>query len=85
MGAAGDCFDNALCERFFATLECELMDRYTFRSHAQARIALFRFIEGWYNPHQRLSALDYRSPINYERKGYQRPEISSPNLSTKTG
>ena len=85
MGAAGDCFDNALCERFFATLECELMDRYTFRSHAQARIALFRFIEGWYNPHRRHSAIDYMSPINYERRWYQRPEIASPNLSTKTG
>ena len=85
MGSAGDCFDNALCESFFATLECELIDRYTFRSHAQARIALFRFIEGWYNPHRRHSALDYMSPINYERRWYQRPEISSPNLSTKTG
>ena len=85
MGSVGDCFDKALCESFFATLECELMDRYTFRSHAQARIALFRFIEGWYNPHRRHSAIDYMSPINYERKWYQRPEISSPNLSTKTG
>ena len=85
MGSAGDCFDNALCESFFATLECELIERYTFRSYAQARIALFRFIEGWYNPHRRHSALDYMSPINYERRWYQRPEISSPNLSTKTG
>ncbi len=40
MGSAGDCFDNALCESFFATLECELIDRHTFRSQAQARIAL---------------------------------------------
>ena len=68
-----------------ATLECELIDRYTFRSHAQARIALFRFIKGWYNPHRRHSALDYMSPINYERRWDQRPEIPSPNLSTKTG
>ena len=85
MGSVGDCFDNALCESFFATLECELIDRYTFRSHAQARIALFRFIEGWYNPHRRHSAIDYMSPINYERRWYQRPEIASPNLATKTG
>ena len=41
MGSVGDCFDNALCESFFATLECELIDRYTFRSQAQARIAFF--------------------------------------------
>ena len=85
MGSAGDCFDKALCESFFATLECELIDRYTFRSHAQARIALFRFIEGWYNPYRRHSAIDYMSPINYERRWDQRPEISRPNLSTKTG
>ena len=46
---AGDCFDHALCESFFATLECELIDCYTFRSQAPARMALFRFIEGWHN------------------------------------
>ena len=85
MGSAGDCFDNALCESFFATLECELIDRYTFRSQAQARIALFRFIEGWYNPHRSHSAIDYLSPINYEKRWKERPEISSPKLSTKPG
>ena len=85
MGSAGDCFDKALCESFFATLECELIDRYTFRSQSQARIALFRFIEGWYNPHRRHSAIDYLSPINYEKRWKERPEISSPNLSTKSG
>jgi putative transposase len=50
MGSVGDCFDNALCESFFATLECELIDRQTFPSHSQARQAVFTFIEGWYNP-----------------------------------
>ena len=52
MGSVGDCYDNALCERFFATLECELLDRRRFRSHAEARLELFCFIEGWYNPLQ---------------------------------
>lgn len=66
-GSVGDCYDNALCESFFATLECELLDRRTFRSHAEARTAIFRFIEGWYNPHRRHSTLGYLSPINYER------------------
>lgn len=66
-GSVGDCYDNALCESFFATLECELLDRRTFRSHADARAAIFRFIEGWYNPHRRHSTLGYLSPINYER------------------
>ena len=67
MGSVGDCFDNALCESFFATLECELIDRSTFRSTAEARREVFDFIEGWYNPHRRHSALAYQSPIQYER------------------
>ncbi len=68
MGSAGDCFDNALCESFFATLECELLDRRRFRTQAEAKMAIFEFIEGWYNPHRRHSALDYESPISYERR-----------------
>jgi len=68
MGSVGDCFDNAMCESFFATLECELLDRTRFHTHAEACTAIFDFIEGWYNTHRRHSALDYDSPINYERK-----------------
>ena len=56
-----------MCESFFAALECELQDRLTFRTHRDARIAVFDFIEGWYNPHRRHSSLDYKSPISYER------------------
>jgi putative transposase len=67
MGSVGDCYDNALCESFFATLECELLDRVTLRTPADARRAIFDFIEGWYNPTRRHSALDYRSPIDFER------------------
>jgi putative transposase len=67
MGSVGDAYDNAMCESFFATLECELLDRHRFQSQAEARMAIFEFIEGWYNPHRRHSALDYRSPVNYER------------------
>lgn len=70
-GSVGDCYDNALCESFFATLECELLDRRTFRSQADARAAIFRFIEGWYNPHRRHSSLGYLSPINYETRSHQ--------------
>jgi putative transposase len=66
-GTVGDCYDNALCESFFATLECELLDRRTFRSQAEARTAIFRFIEGWYNPHRRHSTLGYLSPVTFER------------------
>jgi putative transposase len=67
MGSVGDAYDNALCESFFATLECELLDRQSFRSQVEARLAVFEYLEGWYNPHRRHSALDYQSPINYER------------------
>ncbi len=67
MGSVGDCYDNALCESFFATLECELLDRCRFRTHAEAQLAIFDFIEGFYNPHRRHSALDYLSPMCYER------------------
>jgi putative transposase len=66
MGSVGDCYDNALCESFFATLECELIDRYRFATTAEARLAVFEFIEGWYNPHRLHSALDYQSPMEYE-------------------
>ncbi len=66
MGSVGDCFDNALCESFFATLECELLDRSSFHTPAEARLAVFQFIEGWYNPHRRHSSIDYLSPNRYE-------------------
>ncbi|MCP3166843.1 IS3 family transposase [Myxococcus qinghaiensis] len=68
MGSVGDAYDNAMCESFFATLECELLARRRFTSHAEARMAVFRFIEGWYNPLRRHSALDYESPAGYEKK-----------------
>jgi putative transposase len=67
MGSVGDAYDNALCESFFATLECELLDRRRFPSQAEARRAIFEYIEGWYNPHRRHSALGYHSPLTYER------------------
>ena len=50
MGSVGDAYDNAMCESFFATLECELLDRRRFKTQAEARLAVFEFIEGFYNP-----------------------------------
>ena len=67
MGSVGDAYDNAMCESFFATLECELLDRRRFASQAEARVACFSFIEGFYNPIRLHSALGYRSPIRYEQ------------------
>ena len=66
------CYDNAMCESFFATLECELIERELiererFSSHAKARMAIFTFIESWYNPQRRHSALDYHAPLTYEK------------------
>ncbi len=68
MGSAGDCYDNAMAESFFATLECELVDRTRWRSHTEARMAVFDYIEGFYNPRRRHSALAYLSPAEYERR-----------------
>jgi putative transposase len=67
MGSVGDAYDNAMCESFFATLECELLDRRRFHSQAEARLAVFHFIEGWYNPRRRHSALGYLSPVSFEK------------------
>jgi putative transposase len=78
MGSVGDCFDNAMCEIFFATLECELLNRRRFKTQVEARMALFDFIEGWDNPHRRHSALDYLSPINYERSHSAEADHRSP-------
>ena len=71
MGSVGDAYDNAMCESFFATLECELLDRRKFRTKAEARMAVFQFIEGWYNPHRRHKGLGQKSPINFERSYQQ--------------
>ena len=57
-----------MCESFIATLECELLDRRRFTTKAEARMALFQFIEGWYNPRRRHSALGYHSPVAHEQK-----------------
>jgi putative transposase len=68
MGSVGDCYDNAMCESFFATLECELLDRVRFVDRAEAELAVFDFIEGFYNTRRRHSALGYRAPVAFERE-----------------
>jgi putative transposase len=68
MSTVGDAYDNAMAESFFATLECELLDRRSWKTKAEARTALFTWIEGWYNPRRRHSALQYLSPIAFEEK-----------------
>jgi putative transposase len=68
MGSVGDAYDNAMAESFFATLECELLDRVTLKTKAEARMAVFEYIEGWYNPNRRHSGIGQISPIEFERR-----------------
>lgn len=86
MGSVGDAYDNAMAESFFATLEREVLNRRRFRSQAEARMAIFEWIEGWYNPHRRHSGLGYRSPVNYERAHHQaRARMAVDSASGKIG
>jgi putative transposase len=68
MGSVGDACDNAVAESFLASLECELIDRRRFETKAAAQVALFTWIEGWYNPRRSHSGLGRVSPINFERR-----------------
>jgi putative transposase len=78
MGSVGDCFDNAITESFFATLECELLDRQRFRSQTEARVAVFDYLEGFYNPRRRHSTLGQLSPLDYERSHQQQDASAQP-------
>jgi putative transposase len=84
MGSVGDAYDNAMAESFFATLECERIERRSFQSTSEARTALFSYIEGWYKPRRRHSSLGYLSPVNFERAHYpanspEKSEIINPS------
>lgn len=68
MSAKGDCWDNAVAESFFATLEFELVMRHDWRTREDARRAIFQYIEGWYNRRRRHSTLGYVSPVAYEEQ-----------------
>lgn len=77
MGSVGDAYDNAMAESFFSTLECELLARRRFRSQAEARMAVFSYVEGFYNPLRRHSALGYRSPVAYEQEIRREPSTET--------
>jgi putative transposase len=68
MGTVGDAYDNAMAESFFASLECELIARRSWKTKTEARLAVFTWIESRYNPVRRHSGLNYLSPNNFERK-----------------
>jgi putative transposase len=69
MGRVASALDNAMMESFFGSLQLELLDRQRWQTRAALALAIFEWIEGWYNPRRRHSALDYRSPVEYERIG----------------
>ena len=68
MGGVGDAYDDAMAESFFATLECEIFDRMSFETQREAKLAVFEWIEGWYNPQRRHSSIGYLSPMEFERR-----------------
>ena len=83
MGSVGDAYDNAMAESFFASLECELIDRRSFKTKSEARLALFTYIEGWYNPRRRHSALGRVSPVNFERSHAEAGKASIPRSAAE--
>ena len=76
MGSKGDCFDNAMAESFFASLETELIDRTSWRTRAEARLAVFDYIEAFHDPRRRHSAIGYLSPAEFERR-YRSDKITA--------
>jgi putative transposase len=68
MGSVGDCYDNAMCESFNAILECELLVKHRFKNQREAALAVFDFIEGWYNLHRRHTSIGFISPAEFERR-----------------
>jgi hypothetical protein len=76
-----------MAESFFATLEYELLAKRPFKTHAEARLAIFEYLEGFYNPHRLHSSIGYLSPVNFERRYAPRKRAKSSHIhvSTKTG
>ena len=81
MGSVGDAYDNAMAESFFASLECELIDRRSWKSFAEARMAIFTWIEGWYNPRRRHKGLGQKSPVNFEKELQLSTNITHPDVA----
>jgi len=79
MSRRGDCWDNAVVESFFSTLKSELIGDHLYRTRAQARSAVFEYIEVWYNRRRRHSTLAYVSPLQFERSYFERFELQHNN------
>lgn len=85
MASLGDCFDNALRESFFATLECALLDRVSSKTQVAARRAVLAFSKGFHNPRRRHSSIGYPSPTAYARRYHPTRANESTQPSTQTG
>ena len=79
MGTVGDAYDNAMAESFFSLLESELLQRRVFKTKADASMALFTYVEAWYNRVRRHGALGQLSPLAFEQKF-----ATTENVKTKT-
>ncbi len=77
-GSVGDCFDNAMAESFFATLETELLDRNRFKNKSEARMAIFHYIEGFYNVRRRHSSIGTIAPVIFENQYHQTALLTKP-------
>ena len=68
MGSVGNCYDNAVCESFNATLECELLAGHRFKNPREASLVVFDYLEGFYNPQRRHTSIGNISPAEFERR-----------------
>lgn len=68
MSRRGNCWDNAVAENFFGLIKKEFLNHYKFETHASAKLGIFNYISGWYNPHRSHSKLGYLSPDEFEEK-----------------
>jgi hypothetical protein len=84
-GSVGDSFDNAVAESFFGTLKTELIYRHTWASRHDAELAIFAWIEGWYNPERLIAALGMHSPNEYEAAFYADTQNTDPDTTVKVG
>ncbi len=84
MGTVGDAYDNAMAESFFATLECELIAHHSWKNRTEARLAVFTWIEAWYNPRRLHSALNYLSPNEFERRTHASNHVDHETIEVIT-
>ena len=77
MGSIGDCFDNSVVESFFGTLQLELLDEHQWATRQQLALAVFEWIEAWYNPRRRHSYCRMLSPVDYEAACRPQPHAAA--------